>query len=174
MGLSSTDDVLDVEGIRCTTTGIELSEELSLSRWARALGQLVLVERGASWAIGDLLAYGEEVGFGYDAAEEATGLSRGHLRNLAWVSRNVRPATRRSDLAWRAHKVVAHLEDDAQQREWLTRAADEQWTSDELKRELRRDNEAQDDSNDDQFPNPEGVCRCPRCGHEAPTAEFSQ
>lgn len=154
-----------------TIGGVELSEVAltvkSVFRrqqdWESALRRVVRLERGAQWWVGDLIAYGEHrYGETYTAAIEATGRSLQTLKIYSWVSRHISPEDRRPELAWRSHRLVASLPRD-EQVEWLGRAADEGWNSEELERELRA---ARDDDGDFADPEADPDFRCPHCSHE--------
>jgi hypothetical protein len=130
---------LELEGMACTATTIQIPKDLSPERVEAALARLGAVERGTPWWIGDLLVFaGKRYGETYDAAQRATGYGTATLKNFAWVSRKCAPARRRSDLPWSAHRVVATLAPKEQTR-WLARAAAEKWTSSELARALNDD-----------------------------------
>jgi len=116
-----------------TPTALVVEDEaMGRDRWAAVLRE-VGPTAARSWYAGDLLAFGErQYGDGtYEAAADALGYGVGSLRNLASVSRRVPPEVRRPDLPWRAHRVVAKL-DPTEQRDWLARAAENDWTTDEL------------------------------------------
>jgi hypothetical protein len=157
MGASSAD-------YAATSTALLVSDEgMTKERWAAVLKE-VGPERATSWHVGDLLAFGERrFGDGsYRLAAEALGYSNlGSLRNLASVSRNVDPEVRQPDISWRAHRVVAKLEKVAQ-RDWLSKAAQCKWTSDELARAIRAAGESEKDADD--WTDPEGGEKaCSRC-----------
>jgi len=84
----STRDVsaVEVEGLRCTATGVEIPGDLSLDAGMAVLRELGVIERGSRWAIGDLLVYlGKHYGETYSAAADATGYQLQTLTQIAWV-----------------------------------------------------------------------------------------
>jgi len=132
--------------------------DISFDDWEAAVAQVAPAQRSATWWLGDLLAHGEQRQWGetYAVAAAVTNRTRGYLRNLAYVSRQVAPSSRRADIPWRAHRAVAPLAAD-EQREWLATAAAEGWTADELERKLRQGRSR------NEFPDPERDS-CPTCG----------
>jgi hypothetical protein len=165
---------VEVGELRCTAIGIEIPGDLSLDAGMAALRELGVIERGSRWAIGDLLVFlGKHYGETYDAAAGATGYQVQTLKNMAWVSRRVPPELRREDVSWGHHRIVAKFEQD-EQAEWLAKAAENEWTSAELSRELERVSEpGGSDDDGGEFPNPEGEARCPACGYLAPAGDFA-
>jgi hypothetical protein len=160
-----------IRGVELSDTSLAIKgDKLKQRDWEAALGRVVRLERGAQWWVGDLLAFGERANYGdmYTAAVAVTGRSLQTLKSYTWVSRHVAPSVRRPELPWRSHRLVAPLPED-QQREWLTLASEEGWSSDELQRELKATKDDGDVGDD--FPDPEdgdeaAEYRCPHCAHE--------
>lgn len=162
------DLLLGVDGIELTSTALFVTDEaLPFETWASVVARLVPLETGASWWVGDAIAFGEKkYGHTYAAAVEATGRSLQTLKNLAWVSRSVPPNRRDRGLSWRVHREVAPLR-SSDQREWLRCAKAASWSAEELRRRLRAPNRPTD------FPEVEvedaparHEYRCPHCRHE--------
>lgn len=131
--------LLDLEQAgACTATGLNLDGvELSFDRYAALLGMLGEIKRRTSWMIGDALNYGERVyGETYAQAAEATGLRPSTLATYRWVCDRVPYERRLEGVSFSAHEAVATL-NPGDQRRWLQRAADENWTRETLRSELR-------------------------------------
>lgn len=97
------------------------------------LGQM---EKAVQWWIGDWLNFGEQAyGEKYSQALEETGLSYSALSHYAWVAARV--CTRVQTLSWSHHRAVAGLEPD-EQREWLEKAGEQNWSKRDLEKQLRR------------------------------------
>jgi hypothetical protein len=165
-------DVLrGIAGIELTRTALLVTDEaLPFQVWASAVARLVPLETGASWWVGDAIAFGaKKYGHTYEAAVEATGRSLQTLKNLASVSRSVPPNMRDPDLPWRVHREVASL-DPPEQRKWLARTKAASWSAEELRRRLRT---PESPHGPDEFPEVQvedgpvtHEYRCPRCLHE--------
>lgn len=107
--------------------GIELDDSLSFQEWERLMNNLLTLDEGQLWWIGDVFAFGEDH-FGEEAFQafraQPLKFEEKTIANRAWVSRNVTKAVRRGDLSWSHHREVAKLP-KAQQVKVLKRAADE-------------------------------------------------
>lgn len=111
--------------------------------WARD-GALIQSIAGAStWWVGDWLNAGEQRwGETYTQAVEQTGLSVKTLSNAQWVANSIPPAERRRDLTFSHHSETAQMSSE-DRASWLDRAATEQWTQRELRRQIRLERVAQ-------------------------------
>lgn len=129
VSLAPLEGIVSLSETSLTVTDPDLPSE----DWLRLVVMLARARSGASWWLGDALAYGEERKYGktYAIAAEETGLSVRTLRNLASVSRRVSPSRRVHSLPWRAHRAIAHLR-ASEQRRWLKLAREHEWKSDEL------------------------------------------
>lgn len=119
-----------------TTVGVTVNGTPTVEEWQQVLHVAGRARSGVQWAIGDLLAYGEERKFDEDAyaeAMEATGLKRGTLMNLKSISRAFPPgAASRSNLSWSHHALVAGFDED-ERADLLSRAARENLSWEELR-----------------------------------------
>jgi hypothetical protein len=92
-----------------------------------------------AWRIGDWLIIGQDRGYipreKYAEAAHIVGLPRKRLRQLAWVARSVESSSRRDDLSFAHHVVVASLLPE-QQSPWLAKAAAQKWTREQLREEI--------------------------------------
>lgn len=159
-------DLPTIEGCELTDVRLTVKPDglATEDDWRAALRKLAPLDRGASFWLGDLLAFGESrYGEKYAAAAEETGLSVQTLKNRAWVSRHV--PNRRQELSYSCHRLVANIKDEDEQRLWLDRAVEEGWNSAELAKELRAACQ-KDDDDDFPGPDPDSDFRCPNCEHE--------
>jgi len=101
-------------------------------------------ERSAlMWDVGDWLLNGEDSVLKHkkksairELACKLTGYSKHTLTMAVSVSRKVQPSIRIDGLSWWHHLSVSHLHPD-HQVEWLTRAAESEWSVVRLRGELR-------------------------------------
>lgn len=114
-----------------------LPEGLDQGRWRDIVYQLIAMEHGAPWWLGDALRYGERVyGETYSQVTETTGYAVQTLKNAMWVAGRFESSRRRDDLSFAHHAEVAALEPlvaDA----WLDLAWEESLTVKELRGRLR-------------------------------------
>jgi hypothetical protein len=127
-----------VRGGIVTTTALVLDDpDLTVEQWATIGHYLGTVARAARWWIGDWISFGERAyGERYSQAVELTGYDEGYLRDLAYIARNVHPSVRTDALGISHHKLVAPLE-RREQRRWLKAAAENGWSRERLRAELR-------------------------------------
>lgn len=138
-----------IPGVRLTATGFEITDaSLPLDTWLRIGRMLGHIHRTSNWWIGDWIVKGEAL-FGEDAAqgvessvsdryneaERITGLGHQTLINIVHVCRSVPRSRRRSELGFWIHSEVAKLTPD-EQKEWLKKAVDNNWTREDLAHEL--------------------------------------
>jgi hypothetical protein len=118
-------------------TGLRLAPQMSLEAWLRIGRQLYVISDSSAWWWGDWLIFGtERFPDRYQRAIAETALDYQTLRNYAWVARRFEVARRRDKLSFQHHVVVATLS-DAEQDAWLTRAEENGWSRNELRRQLR-------------------------------------
>jgi len=131
-----------------TGIGHLYDEAPTFEQWQAAGEQLREIERHVQFWIGDWINYGRErwpelveQGMATDAeivAAEATGWKPATIEQYARVARQVPPANRDPDLPFSLHREVADKPIE-EQWPWLTRAKAQNWTTDRLRHELRRD-----------------------------------
>lgn len=131
-----------------TLTGLDLSRRLDLDlvtfeAVARFLGQF---HDASKWWIADLLREAE-ARFGESAYQvaQATGRSEGTLLNWIRVAERVPRSRRRGELSFTHHVLVAPLE-LPEQRRWLQRAVDQQFSSRELRDAITAERALEDGS----------------------------
>jgi hypothetical protein len=127
---------LSVEG-KLTSTGLLLDDpELPFGRYEEIGRQFGLLYNLTRFAIGDLIAFGEDVyGEGAYQVDEALGLSPKTLLNYASVSRAIAHRNRVEGLSWSHHREVVKLP-PCEQRGWLERAHAGDWTVGRLRAKL--------------------------------------
>jgi len=113
------------------------------ARLARSRHQFEAARSREMWDIGDWLITGENVVFKSlkkskvrQMAAEITDYSLHTLRMAASVARKIKPSMRIDGLSWWHHLPVAKL-DEKGQAAWLARAAEEEWSVQELRSRLR-------------------------------------
>lgn len=110
---------------------------MSRAEWEQAGAELQRMGRAVNWWLGDWILFGEQsYGETYSEAIDLTGLEHDTLKNIVYVARNVLERSRRNDLTWSHHQVVAPLE-PPEQEEWLARAEEEGMTVARLRSRLQ-------------------------------------
>ncbi|MGK3202769.1 LmbU family transcriptional regulator [Amycolatopsis sp. MEPSY49] len=131
-GAAESDQVL------MTGTGLCIPAGLTFDGWERAGRQLAGIVDSSSWWLGDWLVYGKKhYADRYRRAIRAAGLQYQTLRNYAWVSRRFELDRRRAKLSFQHHAEVASMPVE-EQDSWLERAEREDWSTKQLRTEIRR------------------------------------
>jgi len=131
-----------------TPVSFELDEGVPIEKWLAIMGYFGAVNKASRFWLGDainwgVIRYGEdafqatEEGLDFTPAESVTGLSGAYLRELARVCENVAAGRRKAELTFGHHREVYHLAPDDQSY-WLQQAIDNDWTRDQLRREIRQ------------------------------------
>jgi hypothetical protein len=104
----------------------------------QAMGvQLQGLAKSVHWLVGDWLNVGErEYGEKYAQAVDATGYSVQTLTNDKYVTAQIEIYRRRENLSFAHHAEVARFPAEIQDY-WLTRAEEEGWSRDELRKAIR-------------------------------------
>jgi|1186.fasta_scaffold363161_1 hypothetical protein len=114
---------------------------MEFEQWLTCGQALIEIEGAVQWWLGDWWAYGDhDYGERKALFEEGGPLADANfhtIREYGTVARAVTSEVRSSLVSWKHHHNVAHLPPD-QQREWLTRAEKEGWSSNELKSAIAR------------------------------------
>lgn len=93
----------------------------------------------ARWWLADWLIFGEGAfGERFYQAADATGLSESTLTDYIRIGDRVPRTRRRSDLHFSHHREVAKLDPEAQTY-WLTRAAEQSYSTRELREEIEKE-----------------------------------
>ena len=141
-----------IPGVTWDATSLKLPDDLSFENWIDGVRFLqscleynALERRRLLWYWADLMRFGERV-YGERAAQAMElGFATGTLYNVAWIGK-VEPSCRHENLPFWTHAPVARLEPREQKR-WLDRAAEENWTRKQLT-EAIEDKEAENDGQD--------------------------
>ena len=145
-------------GIYATRTGAMINENITLEDFCTGLSNCQALSNAATWALGDLIAYGErrnEWGEMYTQALDLTQKSYSTLTNAVYVSNAYPPEERVDGLSWSHHREIASVKNPDERRALLTQAANEGWSREQLR----------DAAKGARAP-AKKVTTCPKCGHE--------
>ena len=126
------------KGFKAGVNGLDIAGRPSFDAWAATGRTLRVIEKGAQFAIGDFLNYGEDR-FGERASQiidASEGWSEKTCSVYRWLSARIAKADRRMDRLTIAHHLLVAALSPAKQRQWLTSAAadgEEPWTVARLK-----------------------------------------
>lgn len=116
---------------------LELSDDLSYEEWELLMSSLLRQERNNRWWLGDAWEFGQDAF--HERSAQAVGAEHGvsdkTIWDCGWVSRTF-PPSRRREVSWSHHREVAPL-DEGQADEWLSNAADGNWSREELRGRLK-------------------------------------
>ena len=131
--------------VRSTRTDVRFDPLTPYDLWADLGARIGVYANGASWWLGDWLAFGQmKYGRRYRDAIAATGLDYQTLRNYAVVARRFAPDRRRRDVSFQHHAEICALSEHEQDR-WLDLAASSGWSRNELRRRVRASLQAEGD-----------------------------
>ncbi|MFF4224699.1 LmbU family transcriptional regulator [Streptomyces sp. L500] len=118
-------------------TALRIPSGISLDAWQHLGRQIQELSNSSAWWLGDWLIYGQsEFPNRYKHAIAQTSLDYQTLRNYAWVARRFDAGQRHAGLSFQHHAEVAGLPVDERDR-WLLRAAENRWSRNELRRQVR-------------------------------------
>lgn len=156
----------------------EPRRDLERHEWLVVGKRLGGISRCNQWWLGDWVRYGaDKWGEKYTQAAKITGYDPRSLANMASIASAFETSRRRDDLTWSHHVAVAALP-EAEQEDWLDRAASEGFSVADLRTELRAAlKEGRDapvaDLEEETEPAEEAGAEehdpgvfCPRCGYE--------
>jgi hypothetical protein len=134
-------DVRLPHGAKLCTFGVVLPETLTFEQWLAVGKVLVTMGKSALWGLAEWWAdgrhrYGERA-----RAAENLPYSFRYLCNLGWVARSVPSSSRNEHLDFTHHMKVAKLGHNEQEY-WLNKAAEENWSVETLKQEIRKEAKA--------------------------------
>jgi hypothetical protein len=130
-------NLVSVEKITLTEVGVIFSSAPSLDELETKYHQVAAVNRGSSWALGDILAYTEwRYGEVYSQWMDISGLSYGRLANLKSLCQKVPYHIRKAGLSISHHEAVSAMPVQ-QQGHWLCMAEENGWSREELRDALR-------------------------------------
>lgn len=123
-----------------TPTAAKLKTGIDFDEWRKIGASLAKASRSLQWWIGDWLNYGvKEYGDKRALAIEHAaqfGVQADAIRYMMHVAEKV--VTRVTSLSWSHHREVCGLS-PREQKQWLTKAQDEQWSVSDLRQALRQD-----------------------------------
>lgn len=131
-GLISTPEGFRFRSFTMTRIGLSAPDSLALDDWEAVGGVLGRIEGALQWWIGDWMALGNKAwGIKYERAMEITGLSYKYLRNIASVTRKYQLSSRKDNLSFAHHLIVASLHPDRREA-LLNQALEHAWTTAQL------------------------------------------
>ncbi len=116
--------------------GQEFSKDMTLEEWAAIGREIYSSAEGLTWQLADWAAFGEREHGALKEFCEKQGMNYGTLKTYAYVASNVEKSNRFDQLTFTHHIEVAPLP-SRKQSEWLTKAAKENWSVSELRRQIR-------------------------------------
>jgi len=135
-----------VTGIQMTGNGLIINkEDVSAEEYNCVFRTVLSIHKSSCWLLGDILLLGDRkwgnqytVGK-YEEAMEATGLSRGTIRNIVMTCKKFPVEQRHPRLSFTHHLEVATTDADPDQREEVLRkAAEEKMTCTALRKQLHQ------------------------------------
>ncbi len=130
-------------GFKAGVNGLDVEGSPTFEAWAETGKMLRVVERGAQFAIGDFLNYGEDR-FSERASQvidASEGWSEKTCSVYRWLASRITKANRRMDRLSVAHHLLVAALTPAKQKHWLTKAAatgeDLPWTVARLRAAMR-------------------------------------
>lgn len=158
---------LRIGAFQFCATGMEVEGDPTFDEWQscglalRAIDQDI-ISPFMFW-VGDYINYGEHTyGDQYAQMMEDTGLAYQTLANAVYVCSRVEPSRRREHLSFSHHAEVASLSPH-EQTTWLDRAADESWSSHELRAHIRKEVKGH-----------ATMLECPQCGAQFEVTRSTQ
>ena len=118
-----------------TPVGLLLPDDATDAELIELWQVLRSMESSIQWLIGDWLNRSERV-WGQVYAD-VPDYSYQTLKDYAYVARNVKLSVRTDKLSFGHHKLVAGIEDEAEQRQWLSFAVDHHLSVGELRSAMR-------------------------------------
>lgn len=134
-------DPIDCElphGAELGAMGLVLPANLAFEQWQAIGVRLCIMDKSLQWAIGDWWAYGF-FNYGERKAFATAGklpFTFGTLMNLGCLARSI-PPSRRNEVVSISHHIAVAPEEPDDQRKWLARAADKEWSVSKLREEMR-------------------------------------
>jgi hypothetical protein len=109
---SSIDDYAEAPWLEITEVGLRFIREPTWEEYQQEWHKWELFHRLSTFALGDLLAYGEmRWGETYAQVAAATQLSVDYLRNIKYVCSKVPVHVRVTGLSFSHHQIVASIKD---------------------------------------------------------------
>lgn len=122
---------VDNPNFELTATGLQIAENVTYEEWESKLQQLRVMEGAIQWWIGDMLNYADHKwGEKYASAVDPTEANT--WANYASISQRYDFSMRIEKLTWTHHRIAAPVE-EPRRSELLEKAAENRWTTRELK-----------------------------------------
>ena len=132
--------------VEISATHLLLRQPVAYETWRPFVAGLARAGNSLCWLLADALVETEQrMADVADQLEGDLGLSIGSLYNLKSVASKISHDTRRADLSFSHHKVVAAVKGADEQSAWLAAAAERNWTRDELADEIKNARENGDE-----------------------------
>jgi len=151
--------IIEIEKCKATTISLEIPENTTFDEWLKIGEKLKYAYKFTKWAVGDWLNFGErKYGEMFAQAMDDTGLEYHTLQNYKYVSGHVQISSRRDNLSFSHHALVAALPQQDQE-ELLNKAEELGWTRAEMRAcvmGLREENKAPEACNH--------LWMCKQCG----------
>jgi len=123
------------KGIEVSLVGMEIKGALSFDDWLHVGEMLKTAEGSVQFWIGDYLNYGEKA-YGEKYAQAVDAKQAATWKNYAWVATKVEISLRKDLLSYKHHEAVAPLA-PPEQKTWLTKAIEEDWSVHELRAAIK-------------------------------------
>lgn len=130
---------IQLEGFQFKQMELVIEGKHTIEEWLDAGRLLTGMESSLNWWIGDWLVFGEHTyGQKYSQAEAVTQHRQDYLKACNFVSSKVPAGNRIHGLSWSHHREVAALS-TADQKRWLNKALENEWSVSELRINMRKD-----------------------------------
>ena len=134
----ATSTQLQLNGFKFNPLELIIEGEHTIEQWLEAGKLLTGMESSLNWWIGDWLVFGEHnYGQKYSQAETITNHRQDYLKACNFVSGKIPSANRVYGLSWSHHREVCPLSPE-DQKVWLTKALEQEWTVSELRVNMRK------------------------------------
>lgn len=141
-----TELVAEKKTVDITKRGLTFRRGLTKDEWLRLGKQLIDLESGIQFWIGDWINKGKEKGWKwgkYEDALELTDYQYGTLANYASTARQVKFSDRSENLPYTHHELIANKIDTREQQiKWISKAEKNQLSVRELKSELNKERDS--------------------------------
>jgi hypothetical protein len=146
--LPSVSNAIQLEGFKFKAMELCITGDHKIDDWLEVGKLLTGMESSLNWWIGDWLVFGEHAyREKYSQAESVTKHRQDYLKSCNFVSSKVPPENRIQGLSWSHHREVAAIPHD-QQKKWLEKALESEWTVSELRINMRKTSAEYSDEDD--------------------------
>lgn len=126
-------------------TELVIPDDVTEDEWVELGVLLMRMKSTIQWVLGDWLVYGmtQKWKDGYSYIEQKFGYEVETLWSYASVCRKVPTLTRIKDLSFSHHRAVTRFADEPDlQRDWLSKALQNDWSAKELVKQIQQANKA--------------------------------